>query len=339
MPFMSERYQETDHLCVPGCRTRWTVGCVTGWRRAVTLAVALAGLLAGGAGPARASVAERYAPLRIMPLGDSITYGLGSAALGSYRADLYRRLVAAGVDADFVGSQQSGPAGVDRDNEGHPGWRIAQIAEQIDGWLATYQPDVVLLHIGTNDMRSDEKAVGAPQRLAALIARIQSDRPDAQVFVARIVGAKDQHYHGVYQRRIDAYNRAVPGVVAAAGPGVHLVDQSTVDSTDDFDTLHPNEFGYARMAARWYRALEPVLNPGGTPWPAGADPDHATRKYLRQWDFTRSAVDARWWYLRQVGSTAVRRWQTERRVTQRYTVTVRGRQVRRTRTVLRWSLT
>src|SRR4051812_26725485 len=36
-------------------------------------------------------------PVRIMPLGDSITMGIGTATLDSYRRDLYARLTAAGV--------------------------------------------------------------------------------------------------------------------------------------------------------------------------------------------------------------------------------------------------
>jgi hypothetical protein len=36
------------------------------------------------------------------------------------------------------------------------------------------------------------------------------------------------------------------------------------------DRLHPNEFGYKKMAWTWYRALEPLLNTGGRAWPGAA---------------------------------------------------------------------
>src|SRR4051794_30404103 len=84
---------------------------------------------------------------KIMPLGDSITYGVGTPGLDSYRTDLYRRLTNAGLNVDFVGSQTSG-TGTDRNNEGHPGWTITQISANIDRWLDAYEPDVILLHIG-----------------------------------------------------------------------------------------------------------------------------------------------------------------------------------------------
>jgi lysophospholipase L1-like esterase len=210
--------------------------------------------------PAHAAVTTR--PVRVMPLGDSITYGVGSSTGSSYRAALWDRLVRqAGYAVDFVGSQQSGSL-PDTDNEGHSGWRIDQIAANIDGWLATYQPDVILLHIGTNDMAQNYQVDTAPQRLGALLDQILADRPTATVVIAKIVPALD----ATIQSRIATFNAAVPGVVAARGSRAKLVDLSVLSTTDMADTLHPNDNGYARMAVRWYSALESVLG-DGRDWP------------------------------------------------------------------------
>ncbi|MFG2039984.1 GDSL-type esterase/lipase family protein [Dactylosporangium sp. NPDC048998] len=224
---------------------------------AAVLPALLPGLLP--AQPARAAVATR--PIRIMPLGDSITYGVGSPSSSSYRAALWNRLaVQAGYAIDFVGSQQSG-ALPDTDNEGHSGWRIDQIAANVDGWLATYQPDVVLLHIGTNDMNQNYQVDTAPQRLAALVDRILADRPAATVLVAKIVPALD----ATIQARINAFNAAIPGALAGRAR-TKVVDLSGLSAADLNDTLHPNDAGYARMAVRWYSALESVLG-DGRDWP------------------------------------------------------------------------
>jgi lysophospholipase L1-like esterase len=223
----------------------------------VLLAIAGSTVLAA---PARASVATR--PVRVMPLGDSITYGVGSSTGSSYRADLWRRLVTqAGYNIDFVGSQRSGSL-PDTDNEGHSGWRIDQIAANVDGWLSTYQPDIVLLHIGTNDMNQNYQVDTAPQRLGALVDRILADRPTATVLVAKIVPALD----ATIQSRINAFNTAVPGIVEARGARAKLVDLSVLSAADLNDTLHPNDNGYLRMSVRWYTALESVLN-DGRDWP------------------------------------------------------------------------
>src|SRR4051794_3333390 len=210
--------------------------------------------------PALAAVAAR--PIKIMPLGDSITWGVGSTTTSSYRAALWNRLVnQAGYAVDFVGSQQSGSL-PDTDNEGHSGWRIDEIAANVDGWLATYQPDVILLHIGTNDMNQNYQVGTAPQRLGGLIDQILAARPTATVLVAKIIPPPD----ATLQARINAFNAAVPGIVGSRGTRARLVDLSTLAASDLNDTLHPNDTGYARMAVRWYTALEPVLG-DGRDWP------------------------------------------------------------------------
>ncbi|MDT5037196.1 MAG: hypothetical protein QOE03_2381 [Micromonosporaceae bacterium] len=213
--------------------------------------------------PAPASIAPfaAVAPTRIMPLGDSITEGIGSSTDSSYRAELWRRLVDVdGFGVDFVGSLRHGQL-PDVDHEGHSGWTIAQIAAQIDGWLATSRPDVVLLHIGTNDMRTAATAAGAPQRLSALIDRIRVDLPATTVFVAQIVPSTEAGTNG----RVVTFNAAIPGIVAASNSTrVRLVNMfGAVNSATDFaDSLHPNDSGYAKMAATWEAAVAPVLPAG-----------------------------------------------------------------------------
>jgi lysophospholipase L1-like esterase len=231
------------------------------WRsRLAVLLLAAVTVVVPAAGAHAAVVSGRA--VKIMPLGDSITWGVGSSTSSSYRADLWSRLVGgAGLAVDFVGSGQSGSV-PDTDNEGHSGWRIEQLTASIDGWLATAQPDVVLLHIGTNDMNQNFDIANAPARLGQLLDRIHADRPDATVLVAQIVPSLD----ATVNARVNSYNAAVPSVV---GPRSYtrLVDlNSTLTAADLSDTLHPNDGGYAKMADLWYAALEPVLG-GGRDWP------------------------------------------------------------------------
>src|SRR5262245_26569406 len=63
-------------------------------------------------------VGAKSVKIKVMPLGDSITYGSGSSNKGGYRFPLWNDLRVYGSPVDFVGSQQSGPAGFDRDHEG-----------------------------------------------------------------------------------------------------------------------------------------------------------------------------------------------------------------------------
>jgi len=64
--------------------------------------------------------------IRFLPLGGSITYGLGSSHGNGYR-DALHKLLEPGNTVDFIGSVKAGQMS-DNDNEGHSGWTIDQIA-------------------------------------------------------------------------------------------------------------------------------------------------------------------------------------------------------------------
>ncbi|MDP9817301.1 SGNH/GDSL hydrolase family protein [Spirilliplanes yamanashiensis] len=200
-----------------------------------------------------------------MPLGASITNGVGSSTGNGYRAELLRRLTQAGVAVDFVGSQQSGDL-PDRDNEGHSGWRIDQVAAQLDGWLATYRPDVVLVHVGTNDMLQNHQAATAPERLGALVDRILERSPGTTVLTSSLLPLRD----AAAGARVDAFNAAVADLMArkaAQGRAVRHVDlRGAVAVGDLADGIHPGDAGFARMGALFHAALGPVLG-AGAPWP------------------------------------------------------------------------
>jgi len=63
-------------------------------------------------------------PIRILPLGDSITYGYPVS--GGYRLPLYQLLTNGGYNVDFTGTQtdNGAPDLPDPHHEGHPGWTI-----------------------------------------------------------------------------------------------------------------------------------------------------------------------------------------------------------------------
>lgn len=74
--------------------------------------------------------------IRILPMGDSITFGSGgTAGLGGYRGPLYDLLVNAGHTIDYVGtSTGNSDLMVDMDHEGHGGWRIDQLDANVASW-------------------------------------------------------------------------------------------------------------------------------------------------------------------------------------------------------------
>ncbi|MGW2613439.1 ricin-type beta-trefoil lectin domain protein [Streptomyces sp. NPDC001500] len=219
---------------------------------ALTTALGLGGALpaAAGAGgeppPSTVRTAAAPTPLRLMPLGDSITWGVGSPSGNSYRGFLGSQLSADGHALDFVGSGRNGTMS-DPDNEGHSGWRIDQIAGIADSVLARHRPNVVTLEIGTNDLNGNYQVATAPDRLRSLIDQITRDAPDATVLVGTVIVSTS----GTEEAHRSAFNAKLPGIVQAeqaAGKHVRLVDMSALTPADLSDALHPNDNGFRKMA-------------------------------------------------------------------------------------------
>ena len=216
-------------------------------------------------GPSAQFQAQAIGGVKIMPLGDSITFGYdGANNTSGYRLGLWNRFLNDGLNIDFVGSLQSGsgPNNFDTDNEGHYGWRINQLIDNIDGWLDTYQPQIITLMIGTNDINNNEDVAGAPNRLSALIDKITARRPNARLLVASITPLRD----AAANDRVRQYNATIPGIVTAkvqAGKNVSYVNMAGALTLANIpDGIHPDAAGYDKMAVIWRNALLPWLRAG-----------------------------------------------------------------------------
>jgi lysophospholipase L1-like esterase len=230
-------------------------------------------LVVGGlAGAARAQQDERFrthmplianGPVRVMPLGDSITEGVN----GGYRVGLWEQAKADGLRINFVGTRSDRWAKLpDKDHEGHPGFTVRDLAREIDGYLAAARPDVVLLMAGTNDLAwyHTEGVAATAARLGALIDRIHAAAPQAHVIVGSIGPMKGRNQQGADRNALaTSYNALVRLEVerrAAAGRAVAFVDVNAALTTADlYDDVHPGEAGHAKIAPVWYAALRPLL--------------------------------------------------------------------------------
>lgn len=203
----------------------------------------------------------------IMPLGDSITDGAaGSTDDTGYRRSLYLQLTGAGRDVAFVGGLTSGiPLDFDRDHEGHSGWRADQIRDNIYNWLVANPAEIVLLHIGTNDISGGNQDV---QEVADILNNIDQYELDnttsVKVLLARIILRGDS-----LNPQTIAFNDAVEAMALlriGAGDDIVLVDQENALTypADLADPVHPNDSGYGQMADAWFAVLDPILASTGS---------------------------------------------------------------------------
>ncbi|WP_203589761.1 FG-GAP-like repeat-containing protein [Streptomyces sp. SID13031] len=193
--------------------------------------------------------------LRVLPLGDSITAGVGSPTMSSYRKPLAGLISGQSrYDANFVGSQASGNL-ADLSNEGHSGWIIDQVRAEIDGWLAGARPDVVTLHLGINDLNRNVDVPNAPTRFKALVDRIIADKPGVTVIVLGLIPTTPG-----LEAKVATFNSAVKSLLTA--PKTRYVEPPALTASELPDGLHPNDAGFQRMANAIYPVLDRAYSDG-----------------------------------------------------------------------------
>jgi hypothetical protein len=234
-------------------------------------------------------------PIRIMPLGDSITKGTGTCQEGDppdppnelylnctgYRDFLWYSLVDNGYTVDFVGSQGSqfqddylNPYH-DNDHEGHGGWKAYEIKNNVYGsglnWLQNYPADIILLHIGTNDIGGitppdvDQKISKIANDVNQILDNIDQYELDKNkevlVVLARIINRIDPD--GDEELYTTLFNMELQSKADSRnGDNILVVDmEAALIYPDDLgDELHPNITGYSKIANVWFAALEQVIN-------------------------------------------------------------------------------
>lgn len=255
-----------------------------------SLILLLASLAALHAAEPKESTVLPGKPLRILPLGDSITRGsylaqkngkttgLPHPLGGGWRKPLQDKLRAAGIAFDFVGELNYAAfgrdgmvdAGFDPDHHGLAGFSNAGILK--GGVVPT--PAEVLAALGVKEVKvpglvqvlekqqpdvillmSGANGFDAPSR--DKLIRTIGEKCTAQLFVATILPQKAPRARW---EQVDAYNASLPAIVAAqqvAGKRIRLVDMHAAITTDDLlpDGVHPTQAGMDKMAVKWFTAL------------------------------------------------------------------------------------
>ncbi len=213
-------------------------------------------------------------PVRIACIGDSVTQA--DSTHRSYRYNLWKKLIDAGAEFDFVGSMTTNFNGspswpnysgqiFDRNHEGHWGKRADEILATLPGWLASYTPDVALIHLGTNDIIQGQTAPSTVQDISAIIDVLRTDNPKVVVLLAQVIPYLRQSPHfAANSGNLPALNSGLAGLAATRNTvqsPVVIVDQYTgfSPSTETYDSVHPNELGEEKMALKWMQFLSAHL--------------------------------------------------------------------------------
>jgi lysophospholipase L1-like esterase len=196
---------------------------------------------------------------QLLSLGDSISSG-------TYQNELQDIL---GIgEFDFIGSKKTNNYffPYDIDHEGNPGYRTSQIESLLDNYLITYMTteistaeNIVLLHIGTNDITSTIPTNEIVDNVEDIIDIINSFNSSISVYVALIIpriGATHETYNTALNTMLENYQ--------ITKTNLYIVDMNSAFVNDTFndcnsnweencmlDTLHPNILGQTTMAKQW----------------------------------------------------------------------------------------
>ena len=223
--------------------------------------------------------------LKILTLGDSITQAESNRA--SYRYSLWKKLIDSGVDFDLVGSMNKqfdkynpGPApqpayrglNFDLDHEGHFAWRIGEIINgrshdngsgkgKLADWLKSYEIDIALIHLGTNDAFQRLPHNVTTTNLKTIIKQLRESNPEVVIILAQLIPAAQSPGD---DEAVESLNKIIPQIAASMNTDkspVIVVDHFTgFDlSSDTYDNVHPTASGEEKMGQAWFDAINDYL--------------------------------------------------------------------------------
>ncbi|KAK2616056.1 hypothetical protein N8I77_002767 [Diaporthe amygdali] len=215
--------------------------------------------------------------LRILCVGDSITVGFLSDQDGG-DGNGYRLRLLDDLSQDQIVYAGTEVTGTMKDGyfAAWSGKTIQFIADNVGPSLAQ-NPNIVLVHAGTNDMNSSNAIstegndpAAAAERLGQLIDKIANSCPNAVVLVAMIIGTWDP----VQAQRTNQFDALIPGVVRQrrdAGRQVLAVDFTSFSKKLLRDGVHPTNEGYHVFGDYWYDFVTQIPVEWIQP-PVGNDP-------------------------------------------------------------------
>lgn len=206
-------------------------------------------------------------PIRIWCLGDSITKGDSTVAIprASYRKALVTLLNDAGLNYDFVGTRNNADASYPQwTDQEHDGWGSHTSGNILNGGYTgpnddpfpgiasvvdSINPDVVLLHIGTNDYSLP--VATSMNNIHGIINAVRLNNPNVIFFVANMIPIGKAQFQDANNALAAAITSGIESYSTEISP-VYMVDMRTgYDMAWFADLVHPDSRGETFMADRW----------------------------------------------------------------------------------------
>ena len=234
--------------------------------------------------------ASGKAPLRIMPLGDSITAGYTDNSKWNhpfefgYRSGLYQRMKKAGYSFILVGESKEplnkkygdpthgGSVSPKFDlrkvkqngHRGYGGWNIMRIQKNVAQWIKKDRPDIILLLIGINGINTNSS-----KQLDSLVKTIYETDKDVKLIVAQITPLSK------FNQNLFDYNTYIRETLVPSYTGkgytittvdlynlflINADDPKSIDAARLSNRInHPTNLLYDKMAESWFQGIRSLL--------------------------------------------------------------------------------
>ncbi|KAH6673794.1 SGNH hydrolase-type esterase domain-containing protein [Halenospora varia] len=194
--------------------------------------------------------------LRILTLGASIVWGVGSTTGNGFRGPLREHLRSEGWPVNMVGSKRNGKM-ADNQTESNPGDVIAQVHEKSKNSYK-FKPNVACINAGTNDANTHLDIPNAGKRMDALIADLWKAPDMAKTLIVLSTVLPTTGGGETDRKKINDQYRELVKCHRAEGKPIVLADMDLVLTTKDLtsDGTHPTDAGHAKMASGFWTAIE-----------------------------------------------------------------------------------
>lgn len=229
--------------------------------------------------------AHLFAQVKIMPVGDSITWGKVNkapppGATEGYRDLLHTKLTNEGLSSVFVGPDGSAlNHGLFLDGGTIGDFLSPDSAKgDIADALSTYKPEIVILHIGTNNISSVQPIgdYATPNsimnQMYLMLNKITNNVDVKNLILCKVIpnytsigtDIKTQDFNNALEILLDELTSDQKAKITLVDMHTPFVANKLTYYNIDLDKVHPNGTGYAAMANIFYYYISKIQKPSYT---------------------------------------------------------------------------
>jgi len=158
----------------------------------------------------------------------------------------------------------------DKNNEGHSGAKVQEFVanNNLPGWLRAANPQIILMHVGTNDIKAARTTDQIIGDYSTLLGQMRAQNANVQLVVMKLIPLRSSNNTPAQVAQVSQLNDAIARWAAgksSANSPITVVDTFTGFNADTMtaDGTHPNEEGNKYMSARLFQPVRDAIKVRG----------------------------------------------------------------------------